>query len=134
MLKNGMPFSAAYNDGILLRERLSHNPSEIKGNGAVPKTGTIILYNEIVKWQDRKMCRPHRGCGIVAAETEYLILIERAIFPGCFIKTSFPKSDFRLGLIKYVQLKDFVYKKDTTFHDLDIHNLTDNIRRLVVDV
>lgn len=133
MLNNGVPFSAAYNDGTMFSRSVLGKDNGIRDKGKVPKIGMIILYNEIIKWQDRNMPRPYRGCGIVSAETDYLIFIDRAIFPGCFIKTSFPKSDFELGLVKYVQLKSFIYKRETTYHDLDIQNLKGKIRSLVIE-
>jgi len=130
MLDNGMPLSAAYNDGMQSEKGIGDAAGD---KSKIPKVGMIILYNEIIKWQDRNMPRPARGCGVVTAETDYLILIDRAIFPGCFIKTSLPKIDFMLGLIHYVQLKDFIYKRESSYHDLDINNLKSEYRRLLVE-
>jgi hypothetical protein len=134
MLNNGMPVSAAYNDGVTFHKKLIERQFAVKGSGTVPKIGSIILINEIIKWQDRKLARPFRGCGVVSYETEYLVFIDGAIFPGYFIKMSFPKTDFISGIVQYVQLKELVYKKETTYNDLDIRKLTDKIKDLVIDL
>lgn len=129
MLNNGSPLSVAYNDGEVF---FKDKQVEVKNSSYIPKVGMIILYNEIIKWRDRKMPRPYRGCGVVSFETEHLIFIDRTIFPGCFIKTSFPKTDFELGLVKYVQLKCFIYNRDVSYSELNISNLNKKIKALVI--
>lgn len=125
MLNNGVPLSAAYNQSM--ENKVSDN------NKLVPGKGSIILYNEIIKWQDRKMTRPFRGCGVVSGMTDHLVLIDNAIIPGFFVKTAIPKTDFILGIVKYVYLKEVIYKKDVTYNELNIYELSEKIRELVIN-
>lgn len=133
MQNNGVPVSAAYNDGSNLPRRISvKNRTASQESYPIPKKGSIILYNEIIKWQDRKVARPFRGCGIVYDETEHLVFVKWAIAPGFFLTTSFPKTDFMSGLVRYVILKDIVYKQDCTYLEMDIFKLPDRIQELVI--
>lgn len=132
MQNNGVPVSAAYNDSNLSSRRNTEKNRIVQESYPIPKQGSIILYNEIIKWQDRKVARPFRGCGIVYYETRLLVFVKWAIAPGFFLTTSFPKSDFVSGLVRYVLLKDVVYKQDCTYFDLDIFKLPEWIKELVI--
>lgn len=130
MLNNSKPMSVGYNDGYISHRKSAINQPK---KGTLPPMGAIILYNEVIKWRDRKVTLPYRGCGIVCSETRNLLFLDVPITPTCFIKTSFPKTDFILGFIEYVQLKEMIYKKDITYNEMDIHKLKGKIKSLVVD-
>ena len=126
-------FNVAYHDGEVLSHRNKNEHLNVKYIGKIPPIGSIILYNEILKWQERRMAVPYRGCGIVSSETKNLVLIDKAISPGCFIKTSYTKTEFQLGFVEYVILKSLVYKKDVTYKDMDLNKLSDKIKPLVIN-
>lgn len=129
MFVNGSPLNAAYNDG---KHHTLGRQSDILKVGKIPSIGSIILYNESVPQKDHRTTLPYRGCGIVSSQTDHLIIVEKAVKPGFFYKTTFRKCDFELGLMNFVQLKEIIYEEGMTYKDLDISKLPDTIKKLVI--
>lgn len=131
MKKKGVILYAGYNDGSTLQMQ-SQCGIGTTSEGSIPAVGSIILYNEWYKFKGRNMPNAYRGCGMVSSETSCLLLVEQAIKPGLFINTALSKSDFEVGLLRFVVLKEFVFQNQVSYKDMDIDCLSPNIVQLVV--
>lgn len=98
---------------------------------SIPKVGTIIVYNECIKWRDRKVSREERGCGLVVGETDCLITLDLAIRDSCYIRHTFLKSDFQLGIFIFAEVKEVMFLRSCSYEDYNLKEPNEKLRDLL---
>ncbi len=131
MWSKGIPLSAAYYvdpEQKRGREKLQ----KLRPERALPEVGTVILFNEVYKYKDKRECAPKRGVGLVTGYSKHLMSVQINVNKSFSYNMSFQITEIQFEIVRYVSLRKMLSNEEFNYQDIDIDNMSNEIRALVI--